>query len=92
MGVLVRLIKELNDALDVTSMVVSHDVREAASIADYVYVLSDGHIVGQGSPGDLASTASDWVRQFMNGLPDGPVPFHQPAPDYGSDLGLQRRP
>jgi len=88
MGVLVRLIKQMNDALDVTSVVVSHDVTETASIADYIYVLANGKIVGEGTPDSIDATESQWVRQFMNALPDGPVPFHQPAPEYGADLGL----
>ncbi len=89
MGVLVRLIKQMNDALDVTSVVVSHDVTETASIADYIYVLANGKIVGEGTPDSIDATESEWVRQFMNALPDGPVPFHQPAPEYGADLGLE---
>lgn len=88
MGVLLRLIKQTNDALGVTSVVVSHDVAETASIADYIYVLANGHIAGQGRPEEIEATDSEWVRQFMQALPDGPVPFHQPAPDYAADLGL----
>jgi phospholipid/cholesterol/gamma-HCH transport system ATP-binding protein len=86
MGVLVQLIRLLNDALDLTSVVVSHDVAETATIADYIYVLSEGKVVGQGSPEDLGMSDSAWVRQFMEGLPDGPVPFHYPASDYFNDL------
>ncbi len=86
MGVLVQLIRKLNDALDLTSVIVSHDVAEASAIADYIYVLSGGQVVGQGSPEELAQTDSAWVRQFINAEPDGPVPFHYPAPDYIEDL------
>ncbi|MBM2829917.1 MAG: transporter ATP-binding protein [Gammaproteobacteria bacterium] len=86
MGVLVRLIKRMNEALGITSIVVSHDVTESASIADYVYVLSAGHIVGAGTPRELQQTDSKWVRQFMEALPDGPVPFHYPAADYDNEL------
>ena len=86
MGVLVKLIRLLNDALGLTSIVVSHDVEETASIADYIYVLSEGKVVGEGSPADLASSDSAWVRQFMRGEPDGPVPFHYKAEDYRRDL------
>ena len=86
MGVLVRLIKELNDALGMTSVMVSHDVAEAASIADYIYVLSRGEVVGQGSPQALRETDSEWVRQFMQGLPDGPVPFHYPGRTLKQEL------
>ena len=86
MGVIVQLIRKLNDALGLTSIVVSHDVRETASIADYVYVISAGKVVGEGTPRELRGTDSQWVSQFMQGLPDGPVPFHYPAPDYEADL------
>jgi phospholipid/cholesterol/gamma-HCH transport system ATP-binding protein len=86
MGVLVQLIRKLNDALALTSVVVSHDVAETAAIADYIYVLSEGKVVGQGTPEELERTDSAWVRQFMNAEPDGPVPFHYPAPDYVEDL------
>jgi ABC-type transport system involved in resistance to organic solvents, ATPase component len=86
MGVLIRLIKRMNETLGITSILVSHDVAESVSIADYVYVLSAGHIVGQGSPQELGVSSSTWVRQFIDGLPDGPVPFHYPAPDYDQEL------
>nr|WP_317706700.1 ABC transporter ATP-binding protein [Methylomarinovum caldicuralii] len=86
MGVLVKLIRTLNDALGLTSIVVSHDVAETASISDYIYLISNGRVVGEGTPDDLKGTDSPWVRQFLEGLPDGPVPFHYPAPDYHEDL------
>jgi len=86
MGVLVALIHRLNRALGLTSIVVSHDVAETSAIADYIYVISNGKVVGQGSPGELERTDSEWVEQFMKGLPDGPVPFHYPAPDYIDEL------
>lgn len=86
MGVLVKLIRLLNDALGMTSIVVSHDVKEAASIADYLYLISGGHVVAHGTPAELERADSDWVDQFMHGLPDGPVPFHYPAPAYADDL------
>ena len=86
MGVLVQLIRVLNDALGLTSIIVSHDVKETAAISDYVYVISQGKVIGQGTPEALGSTDSDRVKQFMQGLPDGPVPFHYPAPDYMEDL------
>ena len=86
MGVLVQLIRKLNDALGLSSVVVSHDVAETSAIADYIYVLSGGKVVGQGSPDELAQTDSAWVKQFVNAEPDGPVPFHYPAPDYVEDL------
>ncbi|MCS3466372.1 phospholipid/cholesterol/gamma-HCH transport system ATP-binding protein [Pseudomonas sp. JUb42] len=86
MGVLVRLIRLLNDALGITSVVVSHDLAETASIADYLYVVGDGQVLGQGTPQDLMNSDNPRLRQFMTGDPDGPVPFHYPAPDFREDL------
>jgi phospholipid/cholesterol/gamma-HCH transport system ATP-binding protein len=86
MGVVVRLIRRLNDTLGLTSVIVTHDVHEVTAIADFCYLLSAGKVMGAGSPQSLADSASEWVRQFMNGLDDGPVPFHYPAPDYARDL------
>jgi phospholipid/cholesterol/gamma-HCH transport system ATP-binding protein len=86
MGVLVQLIRQLNDAMGLTSIVVTHDVPEACAIANRVYLISDGRVVEGGSPAQMAASESDWVRQFMDGLPDGPVPFHYPAPEYRLDL------
>lgn len=79
MGVLLKLIKQLNDTLGLTSIVVSHDVQEAASISDYIYILSEGKVVAEGSPAELQQLETPEVRQFWHGLPDGPVPFHYPA-------------
>lgn len=86
MGVLVQLIRRLNDALGLTSIVVSHDVQETLAIADQAYVLSGGQVVGHGTPESLAATDSEWVNQFLRGLPDGPVPFNYPASDYFEEL------
>jgi phospholipid/cholesterol/gamma-HCH transport system ATP-binding protein len=86
MGVLVELIRHLNDASGLTSVLVSHDVRETASIADDIYVISGGRVVARGSPAEIAADRAPWVRQFMDGLPDGPVPFHYPAPGILADL------
>jgi phospholipid/cholesterol/gamma-HCH transport system ATP-binding protein len=86
MGVLVRLIRDLNDALGLTSIIVSHDIAETAEIADDIYLLSGGKVVAHGSREDLRNTDSEWAQQFMQGLPDGPVPFHYPAPDYAEEL------
>lgn len=86
MGALVHLIKALNTTLRLTSIIVSHDVHETAAIADFIYVLSDGKIVGQGTPEELAQSDSEWVQQFMNGDADGPVHFHYPAANYLDDL------
>ena len=86
MGVILRLIRRLNDALGLTSIVVSHDVHEISTVADTVYLLSGGKVVARGTPQQLQSYPSDIVRQFMGGLADGPVPFHYPAPDYFGEL------
>jgi len=86
MGVILRLIRRLNDALGLTSIVVSHDVHEISSVADVVYLLSGGSVVAQGTPQELNSSRSEIVRQFVGGLADGPVPFHYPAPDYFGEL------
>ncbi|HEV2613291.1 MAG TPA: ATP-binding cassette domain-containing protein [Gammaproteobacteria bacterium] len=85
-GVLMKLIRTLNDALGMTSIVVSHDVQEVFAIADYVYVISNGKIIGQGSPTELQSSQAPAVVQFIKGLPDGVVPFHYPAADFKKDL------
>ena len=81
LGVILRLIQQLNKALGITTIIVSHDVRELASIADRSYLMAGGKIVASGTPADLASSDSTIVRQFMSGDPDGPAPFHYPAPD-----------
>lgn len=87
MGVALKLIRELNDALNLTSVVVTHDVKEGCSIADYVYLLGNGTVTGHGTPGQMLNIDNPEVRQFMQGLPDGPVKYHYPADDYLSDLG-----
>ncbi len=86
LGVLVKLIATLNHTLQLTSIIVSHDVQETAAIADFIYLLSEGKIAGQGTPEELFNSDSDWVQQFMQGKSDGPVPFHYPAPDYKDEL------
>lgn len=91
MGVLLRLIRQLNDALGLTSVVVSHDVAETFSIADYVYIIADGEIVDRGTPDTLRRSESAWVRQFLNAEADGPVPFHYPGGSYRDDLLGQAR-
>jgi phospholipid/cholesterol/gamma-HCH transport system ATP-binding protein len=86
MGVLVHLIKSLNEALGLTSIIVSHDVQETLAIADYYYLIADGRVVEQGMPEQIRQSSSDWVQQFINGAADGPVHFHYPARDYMDDL------
>lgn len=87
-GVLVKLIRELNDALGLTSILVSHDVPETSQIADYIYILAGGRVIGQGKPGDLLHDPAPQVKQFTHGLPDGPVAFHYNAKNYAEDLNL----
>jgi phospholipid/cholesterol/gamma-HCH transport system ATP-binding protein len=82
MGVICRLIAKMNEALGITSIVVSHDVHELALIAHYSYLLSEGRVVAAGTPQELNRSGSGIVKQFMSGNADGPVPFHYPAPDY----------
>lgn len=89
MGVIAKLIRELNTSLGITTIIVSHDVAEASAISDYAYLLGEGRILGQGTPHELQHSTSEDVRQFMDGLPDGPVPYTYPARDYLDDL-LQR--
>ncbi len=86
MGVLVNLIQKLNQALGHTSIIVSHDIKETLSIADYVYIIADSGVIAQGTPEQLQQVDSEQVRQFMLGLPDGPVPFHFPAADIATEL------
>ncbi len=87
-GIIATLIRRLNDALGATSIVVSHDVRETFSIADYGYILAGGRVIAEGTPEALQASDSDLARQFLGGQPDGPVPFHYPAhEDYATALG-----
>ncbi|MFZ1904262.1 MAG: ATP-binding cassette domain-containing protein [Steroidobacteraceae bacterium] len=86
LGFILRLIKHMNSALGITSVVVSHDVNELASIADDSYLLSSGRVVAAGTPAELRASSSVAVRQFMTGSAEGPVPFHYPAPDYATQL------
>jgi len=86
LGVILKLIHTLNRALEMTTILVSHDVQEVFQIADYVYVISNGKIIGQGTPKELEKNNSDDVKQFIHGLPDGVVPFHYPAVDIQEDF------
>jgi phospholipid/cholesterol/gamma-HCH transport system ATP-binding protein len=86
LGVILRLIKQMNDALGITSIVVSHDVQELATIADDSYLLSAGKIAASGTPAELRASDSPAVKQFMTGGAEGPVAFHYPAPDYAAQL------
>lgn len=86
MGVIVRLVRKMNDALGISSILVSHDVQEVSTVADCSYLISDGKVAASGSPDELSNTSSELVRQFMHGMVDGPVAFHFAAPDYADQL------
>jgi len=86
MGVIVRLVRQMNDALDITSIIVSHDVAEVSTVADRSYLISDGKVAASGSPDELNAAKSELVRQFMHGMADGPVAFHFDAPNYAQQL------
>ncbi len=89
-GVTANLIRKLNDATGATSLVVSHDVQECFAICDYAYIMAaPGIVIAHGRPGDLNASDDPQVRQFIRGEPDGPVPFHYPAPPLAQDLGLR---
>lgn len=91
MGVTANLIRRLNDALGSTSIVVSHDVHETFLIADYVYFLSQGKIVAQGTPGEMMASSDPYVKQFVHAEADGPVPFHYPGRSLAEDLQLEQQ-
>lgn len=86
MGMIVRLVRQMNNALGLTSIVVSHDVEELSHLADMSFIIAGGKVVAQGTFPELKETKSEIVHQFVNGLADGPVPFHYPAPDYYEQL------
>ncbi|GBU10291.1 organic solvent ABC transporter ATP-binding protein [Gammaproteobacteria bacterium] len=86
MGILVKLIKTLNECLNLTSLVITHDVTEVLSIADYVYLMSDGKVIEHGDTKTIMESTNPWVVQFLNGQDDGPVPFHLPRPDLKETL------
>jgi len=86
LGVIGQLIRKLNDALGITSVVVTHDVYESLKIVDYLYFVSEGKIVASGTADEVRASADSYVRQFVGGEPDGPVPFHYPAQPYAKEL------
>ncbi len=86
MGVLLDLVHSVNHALGLTSIIVSHDVKETLSIADHLFIVSDGVVVEGGTTEQIKSSESEWVRQFIEGFSDGPVPFQYPSVDYVEDL------
>jgi phospholipid/cholesterol/gamma-HCH transport system ATP-binding protein len=92
MAVIGQLVRKLNDALGTTSIIVTHDVVQSMLIVDYLYFISDGAIVGEGTPDEIRRSRLPYVRQFVQGENDGPVPFHYPARPYAADVGLEARP
>ena len=91
LAVIGQLIRKLNDALGATSIVVSHDVYECLQIVDYLYFVSEGRIVGEGTPEEVQASEDPFVRQFVHGQTDGPVPFHYASRPYPVDVGLAAR-
>lgn len=90
-NVIANLIRQLNDALGATSIVVSYDVSEAVKLVDYVYVIADGVVAGEGTPEDVLESKDPYVYQFMHAKPDGPIAFHYPGKPIGENLGLGKR-
>ncbi len=88
LGVVGQLIRRLNDALGITSVIVTHDVYESLKIVDYLYFVSEGRIIAQGTADEVRASADPFVRQFVDGAPDGPVAFHYPARPYADEFGL----
>jgi phospholipid/cholesterol/gamma-HCH transport system ATP-binding protein len=86
MGVLVKLIRTMNEALGLTSIIVSHDVHEALSISDYAYIIADKKVIAHGTPAEVLAQQSPQLQQFIQGLPDGPVPFDYPAIPLARDF------
>ena len=91
LGVTANLIRSLTDSLGATSILVTHDVAESLVIADYVYFIASGKVAAEGTPAEIRRSTDPFVRQFVDGAPDGPVPFHYPAPPYTEDLGLSTK-
>jgi len=88
LNVVATLIRKLNDALGTTSIIVTYDVSEALSLVDYLYVIADGRLAGEGEPKALLASEDPYLKQFLHALPDGPVRFHFPGRPLGEELGL----
>jgi phospholipid/cholesterol/gamma-HCH transport system ATP-binding protein len=88
LGITARLIRDLNNALGATSLLVTHDVEETFAIADYVYFIANGRIGAEGTPEELSRSTDPFVRQFLDAAPDGPVPFHYPGKSLEEDFGV----
>ena len=89
MGITAQLIRRLTDALNASSLIVTHDVAETFAIADYVYMINAGRIAAEGTPEVLSASKDPYVRQFLDGAPDGPVRFHYPAADRAADFSVR---
>ena len=89
LGVLMRLIRNINNTLGITSILVSHDADEVKAISDYLYIIGDGNVREHGTPEELGHSTSGWADQLLHGLPDGPVSFHYPAESIAKDLHLE---
>ncbi len=87
-GVVIKLVRELNEALGLTTILVTHDVQEVTMVADYVFVIADGHVIGEGTPAEIIADTDPKLHQFVQGLPDGPVPFRYPSKDLKEELSL----
>jgi phospholipid/cholesterol/gamma-HCH transport system ATP-binding protein len=87
-----ELIRALNDAFGLTSVVVTYNVKESLKVSDYIYVIADGVVMGQGTPDEVGHSDDPYLKQFLNALPDGPVRFHFPGPELAEDLGIETRP
>jgi phospholipid/cholesterol/gamma-HCH transport system ATP-binding protein len=83
-----ELIRQLNDAFGLTSILVTYNIKESLKVSDYVYVIADGAVLGQGTPDEVSRSDDPYLKQFLNALPDGPVRFHFPGPELAEDLGL----
>jgi len=90
LNVIADLIRTLNDALGATSIVVTYDVHEAVRLADYLYLIGDGRIVGHGPTPEMLASTNPFVHQFLHAEPDGPVHFHFPARPFAEELALDR--
>ena len=90
LGVLMRLIKTLNHALGITSILVSHDADEVKAISDYLYIIGDGKVKEHGPTEQLGHSSNGWTNQLLNGLPNGPISFHYPAEDIAKDFLLAK--
>ena len=92
LGTAARLIRQLNDSMGLTSIIVSHDLEQTFDIADHVVILANGKIITEGTPDAVRQSTDPLVHQFVNALPEGPVHFHYPGPSVGDDFGLGRAP